>query len=82
MVEQHGASVETVKAGQWDLSSPSGRMTARILGSVARGECERKSDRVCRALEQRATMGSSHGRIAYGWTRTVLPDASKVETVK
>lgn len=26
-------------------------------------------------------MGRSHGRIAYGWTRTLLPDGSKVETV-
>jgi hypothetical protein len=52
-------------------------MTARILGSVARGESEHKSDRVRRALEQRATMGTSHGRIAYGWTRSVLPDGSQ-----
>jgi DNA invertase Pin-like site-specific DNA recombinase len=81
IVEQHNVTVETVRAGKWDLSSPSGRMTARILGSVARGESEHKSDRVRRALEQRATMGTSHGRIAYGWTRTVLPDGSKVETV-
>jgi DNA invertase Pin-like site-specific DNA recombinase len=81
VVEQHGVSVQTVRAGEWDLSTPSGRMTARILGSVARGESEHKSDRVRRALEQRATMGISHGRIAYGWTRSVLPDGTKVETV-
>ncbi len=81
VVEQYGVQVETVRAGKWDLSTPSGRMTARILGSVARGESEHKSDRVRRALEQRAEMGASHGRVAYGWTRTVLPDGSKVETV-
>jgi len=81
LVEQHRVTVETVRAGKWDLSTPSGRMTARILGSVARGESEHKSDRVRRALEQRATMGTSHGRVAYGWTRTVLPDGTKVETV-
>ncbi len=81
LVEQRGVIVETVRAGKWDLSTPSGRMTARILGSVARGESEHKSDRVRRALEQRATMGASHGRIAYGWTRSVLPDGTKVETV-
>src|SRR4051812_26648147 len=40
LVEQHGVAVETVQAGHWDLSTPSGRMTARILGSVARGESE------------------------------------------
>lgn len=81
VVEQHDVVVETVRAGKWELSTPSGRMTARILGSVARGESEHKSDRVRRALEQRADMGRSHGRVAYGWTRTVLPDGSKVETV-
>lgn len=26
-------------------------------------------------------MGTSHGRIAYGWNRTTLPDGSKVETI-
>jgi hypothetical protein len=81
LVEQHGVAVETVRAGKWDLSTPSGRMTARILGSVARGESEHKSDRVRRALEQRAGMGRAHGRIAYGWSRTVLPDGTKVEVV-
>ncbi|MDQ3480686.1 MAG: recombinase family protein [Actinomycetota bacterium] len=81
LVEKHGITVETVRAGKWDLSTPSGRMTARILGSVARGESEHKSDRVRRALEQRAQMGQAHGRIAYGWTRTVMPDGTKAETV-
>jgi site-specific DNA recombinase len=81
LVEQHRVTVETVRAGNWDLSTPSGRMTARILGSVARGESEHKSDRVRRALQQRAEMGRAHGRVSYGWTRTVLPDGSKVETI-
>ncbi len=56
-------------------------MTARILGSVARGESEHKSDRVRHALQQRAEMGRSHGRVSYGWSRGVLPDGSKTETV-
>ncbi len=81
IVEQHGVTVQTVRAGEWDLSTPSGRMTARILGSVARGESEHKSDRVRRALEQRAAMGTSHGRIAYGWTRSLASNGNKVETV-
>jgi site-specific DNA recombinase len=81
IVEKHGVTIQTVRAGEWDLSTPSGRGTARILGSVARMESEHKSDRVRRALEQRASMGTSHGRHAYGWDRTVLPDGSKKETV-
>ncbi len=67
LVEQHRLTIETVRAGAWDLSTPSGRMTARILGSVARGESEHKSDRVRRALEQHAELGRPHGRVAYGW---------------
>lgn len=81
VVEKHGVMVETVRAGKWDLSTPSGRMTARILGSVARGESEHKSDRVRRALEQRASMGRAHGRFVYGWTRQHLPDGTPVEVV-
>jgi len=81
VVEQHGVTVQTVRAGEWDLSTPSGRMTARILGSVARGESEHKSDRVRRALEQRAGMGTSHGRIAYGWDRSMVAGGAKIETV-
>jgi len=69
LVERHGVVVQTVQAGQWDLSSPSGRMSARTLGNVARYESEHKSERVRRALEQNASKGKPHGRRAYGWTR-------------
>ncbi|MGI8680527.1 MAG: recombinase family protein [Mycobacteriales bacterium] len=68
-VEAHRVKVETVQAGQWDLSSPSGRLVARQLGSVARYESEHKAERVRSALEQRAQMGRPHGRRPYGWTR-------------
>jgi len=69
LVERHCVTVETVQAGQWDLSTPSGRMTARQLGAVARYESEHKADRVRRALEQNANKGKSHGRVPYGWDR-------------
>lgn len=67
VVETAGVHVETVQAGQWDLSTPSGRMNARTLGNVARYESEHKSERVRRALEQNAGSGRSHGRPSYGW---------------
>jgi site-specific DNA recombinase len=81
LVERHRVTVSTVRAGEWDLSTPAGRGTARILGAVARMESEHKSDRVTRALEQRAALGASHGRIAYGYRRHHLPDGSKVEVL-
>jgi DNA invertase Pin-like site-specific DNA recombinase len=49
--------------GDLDLSTDTGRMLARILASVARGEVERKGARQRRANEQRAAAG------AMGWTR-------------
>ena len=73
LVERHGVRVETVQAGEWDLSTPSGRLVARQLGSVARYESENKAERVRRALQQNAAGGRAHGRVAYGWTRTFDP---------
>ncbi|MGH3576306.1 MAG: recombinase family protein [Mycobacterium sp.] len=37
IVEAAGTHIETARAGTLDLTSPTGRMTARIIGAVARG---------------------------------------------
>ena len=68
LVEERHVAVETVQAGEWDLSTPSGRLIARSLGTIARYESEHKSERVKRALQQRSASGKAHGRRAYGWT--------------
>jgi DNA invertase Pin-like site-specific DNA recombinase len=47
-----GATVTTCRAGDWDLGTPDGRMTARILGSIARRESEHKSERIRRKHKQ------------------------------
>ncbi len=60
--EVTGVRLATV-TGDIDLSTDTGRMLARILASVARGEVERKGARQRRANEQRATGGHM------GWTR-------------
>lgn len=80
-VEAHRVTVETVQAGAWDLSTSSGRLVARQLGSVARYESEHKAERVRRALEQRAEMGRAHGRIAYGWTREYDADTGRAREI-
>jgi site-specific DNA recombinase len=82
LVETNKVIVETVQAGQWDLSTSSGRLVARQLGSVARYESEHKSERVRRALEQRAAMGRPHGRTAYGWTATGSVKKSEADVVR
>jgi site-specific DNA recombinase len=80
-VERAGVGVVTVQAGQWDLSTASGKLVARMLGSIARHESDHKSERVRRALEQNATAGRSHGRVAYGWTRELGPDGTVREVI-
>ncbi|SDY67912.1 Site-specific DNA recombinase [Modestobacter sp. DSM 44400] len=80
-VERAGVGVVTVQAGQWDLSTASGKLVARMLGSIARHESDHKSERVRRSLEQNATAGRSHGRIAYGWRREPGPDGTVREVI-
>ena len=46
VVESTGCAVETVNAGKLDLSTRSGRTTARLIGVVARDESEAKSERL------------------------------------
>lgn len=76
--ERRGVSTHTVQAGELDLATSSGRMTARILGAVARQESEHKGERVARARRQKALAGEWMGGIRpFGWglptgeTRTV-----------
>jgi len=58
----------TVKAGELDLATPSGRMVARMLGSADRYEVERKSERTRRAQQQAAEQGRwLGGAMPLGW---------------
>src|SRR5690606_15917472 len=66
--ERRGVNTHTCQAGPIDLSTPSGRMTARILGAVARHESEHKGERVARARRQKAIAGEWTGGIRpFGW---------------
>jgi site-specific DNA recombinase len=61
LIESTGASVATVQAGEFDLSTATGRMSARVVGAVARHESEHKSERIRRQRDQAATEGRAHG---------------------
>ncbi|MEV4239664.1 recombinase family protein [Nocardia sp. NPDC049737] len=61
LLERGGTEVQTVQAGIWDLTTPSGRMVARQLGAVARFESEHKGARIKAARVQQATEGRFHG---------------------
>jgi DNA invertase Pin-like site-specific DNA recombinase len=73
LVETQGTSVETVKAGTWDLSSSHGRLVARMLGAVSRAESERIGERVSRAHQQAKDRGLWRGPIPYGMRASNQP---------
>lgn len=73
-VDAARADVATVRAGTYDLSTATGRMTARIVGATARYESELKSERGRRkALEL-----AQAGRAAYGGSRPYGYDAARL----
>lgn len=61
LIESTGAQIATVQAGELDLSTASGRMTARVVGAVARHESEQKSERIRRQRDQAAREGLPTG---------------------
>lgn len=58
----HSVKISTAQSGFYDLSTPSGRVTARILGDMARYESEHKSERVKRKALENALEGKVWGR--------------------
>jgi DNA invertase Pin-like site-specific DNA recombinase len=87
VVQAAGAEVAMVQAGDVDLATASGRMNARLLGTIARYESERIGERVARAKKERAGQGrhSGGGRRPFGLTadRTALvePEAQALREV-
>jgi hypothetical protein len=78
--ERRGVATHTVQAGTIDLATPSGRMTARILGAVARQESEHKGHRVARARQQKAMAGEWAGGIRpFGWGRPTGETRKRVD---
>jgi len=61
VVEAAKAKVATVKAGDVDLTTASGRMVARHVGTAARFESEHKSERLKRKHEELASNGRWKG---------------------
>jgi site-specific DNA recombinase len=61
LVEQYGIQVATAMAGEHDLSSPSGRLHFRMLGSIARYESEHRAERVMAHHDELAQEGRWHG---------------------
>lgn len=81
-IESQNVILRTVRAGEIDLSTPTGRMLARILGATAMAEGEVKADRWKRSWRQ----GREAGRIVgsgtrmFGYTQS-CPEDCKVDHV-
>lgn len=78
VVEATGLTVGTVTAGDLDLATPDGRLTARIVGSVSRKESEDKSRRLRRKHLELAEAGkiAGGGRRPFGYEKdriTIVP---------
>jgi site-specific DNA recombinase len=73
LCERKGIEVRTVKSGSLDLSNPTGRMVARLLGAAARHEVEHMVERAKRAKQQAAVDGKFRGgRRAFGYQKDGL----------
>ncbi|QSM01166.1 serine integrase [Mycobacterium phage Nanosmite] len=71
--------IETCQTGLVDLTTDSGRMTAKILAAVSENEGEVRTARQLRAYEQIAESGRPLGAPAFGYTND--PKARKREIV-
>jgi DNA invertase Pin-like site-specific DNA recombinase len=66
LVEQSGVRVAVVSGGDYDLTTPEGRFTARIVGAVARKESEDRSRRVRRKHLELAEQGRPASHLGWG----------------
>ena len=70
IAQRHGLTIATVQAGDVDLNTPSGRMSASILGAVATHEGEHRTERQRASYRQRAEAGEWHfSRRPFGYKR-------------
>ena len=59
--DRHPVEIRTVTSGDIDLGTADGRMTARILATVAQHESERKAERIIRKHRELAEAGKWKG---------------------
>lgn len=61
VLDETGLKVRTAWSGEVDLATPAGRMTARVLGSIAQGEIEQMQQRVKARLDANRAAGDMPG---------------------
>lgn len=79
--QQHSVTIALVRGSDMDPTTPAGRLTLGVLGSVAAHEIDVKSDRTQRATQQAAAMGRwTGGRRPFGFEEdgvTIRPDEAE-----
>ena len=81
LAEAHGIALATC-VGDVDLSTDMGRLVARLLGAVNRGEVERKAARQKLAAKQMAERGIPKWTTAFGYTDDRQPHPVEAELVR
>ncbi|MET7582410.1 recombinase family protein [Streptomyces microflavus] len=68
-MEEHKTEIATVKAGDLDLSTPTGRLIARMLGAIAKYEVDHRQERILHKVEELVAAGKRHngGIRAFGY---------------
>jgi DNA invertase Pin-like site-specific DNA recombinase len=76
LIEATRAKVFTVQAGEYDLTTSAGRLSARVVGAVARNESETKSARLRAKHRQLAEHGDTNGGsdrpFGFEWDRVTI----------
>jgi DNA invertase Pin-like site-specific DNA recombinase len=81
LAEAHKIALATC-VGDVDLSTDMGRLVARLLGAVNRGEVERKAARQKLAAKQMAERGLPKWKSAFGYTDERQPHPVEAELVR
>src|SRR4051812_12311522 len=69
LLDEHNVLVHTVQGGAYDLSNPTSRMAARIVGAVAQHESEHKGVRVRAKHQELKKLGKrAGGPTPYGYS--------------
>lgn len=83
MAENHKLNIVTVKAGELDLNTSTGRMLAGILGSVASQEGEHRTDRQRTTFRDNAEKGIWHfSHRPFGYHRTAAQKGANPTVVE
>lgn len=82
VIEARNIALAVVVGGDYDLTNAASRMTARILGAVARGESEQTAERIRRKFQEKREHGewTGGGSQPYGFAqdRVTIIDAEAI----